>query len=331
MADILSQNEIDELLNALSSGEVDVEDIDSDQSEKQVKDYDFARPSKFSKEQLRTLEIIFDNYGRAISTFLSGYLRTLTQVEVMNAEAVTYSEFTNSLTNPVVLSIVDFLPLNGSIILEFTPNMGYVIIDRILGGQGQALSKIREYTDIEKILLKRVIHQFVNLLVEPWENVIDLEPVLEKIETNSQVAQIISPNEIIALITFNVKIGDVEAMMNVCIPHMVIEPIMDRLNTRFWFAPEKKQNKTEYRHHIEKRLEISKIPVSAVLGKTQITVKEFIELQRDDIITLDSCVESDMQVRVGDFLKFYGKPGVHKNRNAIQITSVVRGEDDMNE
>lgn len=328
MADILSQNEIDELLNALSSGEVDVADMDSHKSNKKIKEYNFARPSKFSKEQLRTLEIIFDNYGRAISTFLSGYLRTLTQVEVINAEAVTYSEFTNSLTNPVVLSIIDFLPLNGSIILEFSPNMGYVIIDRILGGQGQSLGKIREYTEIEKILIERVIHQFINLLPEPWENVISLEPVLEKIETNSQVAQIISPNEIIALITFNVKIGNIEAMMNVCIPHMVIEPIMDKLNTRYWFAHEKKQTKKQYRHHIEKRLEFSRIPVSAILGRTQITVKEFIELQKNDIIALDSAVESDMQIHVGDFLKFYGKPGVHKNKNAIQITSVVRGEDD---
>ncbi len=329
MADILSQNEIDELLNALSSGEVDVADMDTDGRGKQIKEYNFARPSKFSKEQLRTLEIIFDNYGRSISTFLSGYLRTLTQVEVINAEAVTYSEFTNSLSNPVVLSIIDFQRLSGSIILEFSPNMGYVIIDRILGGQGQSLSKIREYTEIEKILLERVIQQFVNLMPEPWENVISLEPVLEKIETNSQVAQIISPNEIIALITFNVKIGNVEAMMNVCIPHMVIEPIMDKLNTRYWFAHEKKQAKQQYRHHIEKRLEVSRIPVSAVLGRTQITVKEFIGLQKNDIITLDSSVGSDMQIHVGSFLKFYGKPGVHKNKNAIQITSVVRGEDDV--
>lgn len=329
MADVLTQSEIDELLNALSAGEVDVADMDSHGKAKQIKEYNFARPSKFSKEQLRTLEIIFDNYGRMVSTFLSGYLRTLTQIEVINAEAVTYSEFTNSLTNPVVLSIIDFAPLSGSIILEFSPNMGYVIIDRILGGQGQSLNKIREYTEIEKILLERVIHQFVNMLPEPWENVISLEPKLEKIETNSQVAQIISPNEIIALITFNVKIGEIEAMMNICIPHMVIEPIMDKLNTRFWFAHEKKEAKTQYRQHIEKRLERSLIPVSAVLGKTQITVKEFVELQKGDIITIDSYVDSELPILVGSFVKFLGKPGVKKNKNAIQITSVVRKEEDV--
>jgi len=329
MPDVLSQNEIDELLSALNSGEVDVADMDSNQKSKQIKEYNFARPSKFSKEQLRTLEIIFDNYGRLISTFLSGYLRTLTQIEVINAEAVTYSEFTNSLTNPVVLSIIDFSPLNGSIILEFSPNMGYVIIDRILGGQGQSLNRIREYTEIERILLERVIHQFINILPEPWENVISLTPKLEKVETNAQVAQIISPNEIIALITLNVKIGNVEAMMNICIPHLVIEPIMDKLNTRYWFSHERKETQTQYRHHIEKRLERSWIPVSAVLGKTQITINEFIELQKGDIITIDSYVQSELPILVGDFMKFYGKPGIRKNKNAIQITSVVRGEDDV--
>lgn len=328
MADVLSQSEIDELLNALSAGELDVDDIESDKREKQVKNYNFARPSKFAKEQLRTMEIIFDNYGRMVSTFLSGYLRTLTQIEVINAEAVTYSEFTNSLTNPVILSIIDFKPLNGSIILELSPNMGYVIIDRILGGKGKSLDKIREYTDIERILLERIIHQFVNILPEPWENVIELTPKLEKIETNSQVAQIISPNEIIALITFNVKIGDVEAMMNICIPHMVIEPIMDRLNTKYWFAQREKEAHTQYRHQLEKRLEYSKVPVRTILGKTQITVKEFVELQKGDIIKIDSYVQSDLQVLVGNLLKFYGKPGTHKQKNAVQITSVVREEDE---
>lgn len=327
MAEVLSQNEIDELLNALSAGELDVEDINPNNQERKIKNYNFARPSKFAKEQLRTLEIIFDNYGRMISTFLSGYLRTLTQIEVINAEAVTYSEFTNSLTNPVILSIIDFAPLNGSIILELSPNMGYVIIDRILGGKGKSLDKIREYTEIERILLERIIHQFINILPEPWENVIELQPKLEKIETNSQVAQIISPNEIIALITFNVKIGDVEAMMNICIPHMVIEPIMDRLNTRYWFAHREKEINTQYRMQLEKRLEFSEIPIRTVLGKSQITVKEFVELQKGDIIKIDSNVQSDLQVLVGDMLKFYGKPGVFKHKNAVQITSVVREED----
>ncbi|NLK20769.1 MAG: flagellar motor switch protein FliM [Epulopiscium sp.] len=328
MGEVLSQNEIDELLNALNTGELDVTDIQTTDREKHVKNYDFARPSKFAKEQLRTLEIIFDNYSRIISTYLSGYLRAGTQIDVINAEAVTYYEFSNSLSNPVILSIVDFSPLKGSVILELSPSIGYSIIDRILGGKGSMIDKIREFTEIERILLERIISQLINLLREPWENVVDLRPRLDKIETNSQFAQVISPNEMIALVTLNIKIGEVEGMMNICIPHLVIEPIMDKLNTKYWFTIIEQEDQTIYRKHLEKRLQIAKIPIKTILGKTHITVGEFVNLQVGDVIKLDSYTNSDLDIMVGNLLKFHAKPGVFKNRNAIQITSIERKEEE---
>ena len=252
MSEILSQSKLDDLFKALTTGELDLNAMNEDNSKKVVKLYDFARPSKFSKEQLRTLEIISENYGRLIATYLSGYLRNLVSVEVVNAEAITYLEFSNSLTNPIILSIIDFSPLTGSVLLELSPNMGYAIIDRVLGGAGKSMNKIREFTEIEHLILERVFVQFANLLVEPWENVIELTPTLEKIETNSQVAQIISPNETIALVTFNLKIGNLEGMLNLCIPHLVIEPIMDKLNTRFWFAQSEKALDTEHAENLER-------------------------------------------------------------------------------
>ena len=328
MGEVLSQSEIDELLKALNTGELDVSNIQTTDREKHIKKYDFARPSKFAKEQLRTLEIIFDNYSRIVSTYLSGYLRTPTQIDVINAEAVTYYEFSNSLANPVILSSVDFSPLKGSILLELSPNLGYCIIDRILGGKGSMIEKIREFTEIERILLERIVSQLVNLLREPWENVIEITPRLEKIETNSQFAQIISPNEMIALVTLNMKIGEVEGMMNICIPHLVIEPIMDRLNTKYWFTTVEQDENTTYRKYLEKRLEFAKIPIKAILGKTYITVGEFLNLQVGDVIKLDSYTNSDLDVMVGNLLKFRAKPGLFKNKNAIQITSIERKEDE---
>ena len=328
MGEVLSQSEIDELLKALNTGELDVAEIQTTTQEKHVKKYDFARPSKIGKEQLRTLEIIFENYARIISTYLSGYLRTPTQVEVINAEQITYYEFSNSLSNPVILSIVDFSPLKGSIVLELSPQIGYSIIDRILGGKGSLIEKIRDFSEIEKILIERIIIQLVALMREPWENVIDIRPKLEKIETNSQFAQIISPNEMIALVTLNLKIGDVEGMMNLCIPHLVIEPIMDRLNTKYWFTTVEQEDQTAYRRYLERRLEIAKIPLKAVLGRTYITVNEFVGLQVGDVIKLDSYTNSDLDIMVGNLLKFHGKPGVYKSKSAIQVTSVERKEED---
>ena len=328
MGEVLSQSEIDELFKALNTGEIDVNDMQEANEQKGVKVYDFTRPSKFSKEQLRTLEIIFENYARLISTYLSGHLRTMVTAEVMNAEAITYSEFSNALINPVILAVTDFRPLKGSILLELSPNMGYTIIDRVLGGSGSGLNAIRDFTDIERVILEKIFVQFVQLLVEPWQNVVELEPMLEKIETNSQVVQIISPNEIIALVTLNIKIGNVAGMMNICIPHLVIESIMDKLNTKFWFAQKEQELGPSYEEYIQKMIQKSRVPVRAVLGKTHITVKEFLDLMRSDIIKLDKDIDSDLDIYVGNFLKLTGTPGEYKNKVAVKINQVITREDE---
>lgn len=328
MSEILSQNEIDELLNALSNGDANNILIESNEALKEAKDYNFARPSKFNKEQLRALEIIFDNYSRAVSSFLSGYLRTSTNIEVINAEQVTYGEFNNSLVNPVILSIIEFKPFKGSIILEISANLGFSIIDRILGGPGLSIKKLRDFSEIEKILLERVVLQMVNLLVEPWENITEIDPKLEKIETNSQLAQIISQNEMIALVTLGVKIGSVEGLINFCIPHIVIEPSMKRLNTKYWFSKQAvKEDTSIYKEKIESQLEEAEIPVSVLIGKTNINVGDFLNLQIGDIIPVDSYINSDLNIMIGNLLKFQGKPGVSRGKNAIQITSLIGRRD----
>jgi len=328
MSDILSQSEIDALLSALSSGDDNVV-LNNDVEEKKVRAYNFARPSKFGKEQLRTLEVMFESFSRLASSFLTGYLRTATQIEVANAEQVTYNEFSNSLLNPVVLGIVDLGSpiLKGSVILDVSSNIGYSIIDRILGGVGDTLKKTREFTEIEKILLSRILSQIVSYLVEPWENVCHISPSLEKLETNSQFAQIISPNEMIALVSLSIKLGEVEGLINFCIPHLVVEPIMDKLNTKHWFSSQEDEDLSVYRSKVEVGLEETKIPVSVVVGRTNITVDEFIDLQVGDVITLDSFVNSDFSVMIGNLLKFYAKPGISRGKNAVQITSLVGKEE----
>lgn len=328
MGEVLSQSEIDELFKALNTGELDVSEIQESNTHKVVKTYDFARPSKFSKEQIRTLEIIFENYARLVSTYLSGYLRTLVSVEVVNSEAITYSEFANALINPVILAIVDFSPLSGAIIMELSPNMGYAIIDRVLGGAGHPIEKIREFTEIEKVILEKLFVQLINLLEEPWENVITLSPMLDKIETNSQVVQILSPNEIIALITLNIKIGDVSGMMNICIPHLAIESIMDKLNTRYWFAHSEQELSPSYKEYMEKMIEKTAVPVKAILGRTHITIKEFLELTKGDIIKLDKDIESDLDVYVGNLLKFSASPGEYKNKFSVRVNRILSREDE---
>ena len=325
MGEVLSQNEIDALLNALSSGELDVDEI-KDSGEKQVKDYDFARPSKFSKEHLRTLEIIFEHYGRLLSTNLPVYLRKNVQIEVMNSEAVTYHEFSNALSNPVLLGIVNFAPLQGSIIIEMATNLGYAIVDRMLGGKGEALEKPREYSEIELLILERIFIVCVNLLHEPWQNVVEIHPRLERIETNSQYAQIISPSEMIAIITINVKIGDVEGLMNICLPYLVLEDVIDKLNTKYWYANMQRYDETDYAEAIEVLIRKAQIPVKAVLGTSIISVSDFSMLQVGDIIRLDRGVEEELDVYVGNLKKFNALPGASGDNYAVRVTEVIREE-----
>lgn len=325
MGDVLSQNEIDALLNALSSGELDVDEI-KENGEKQVKDYDFARPSKFSKEHLRTLEIIFEHYGRLLSTNLPVYLRKNVQIEVMNSEAVTYQEFSNALSNPVLLGIVNFAPLQGSIILEMATNLGYAIVDRMLGGKGEALEKVREYSEIELLILERIFIVCVNLLHEPWQNVVEITPRLERIETNSQYAQIISPSEMIAIITINVKIGDVEGLMNVCLPYITVEDVIDKLNTKYWYANMQQYDETDYAEAIEVLIRKAQIPIKAVLGTSTVSVADFSMLQVGDIIRLDRKAEEELDIYVGNIKKFTALPGASGDNYAVRVTEVIREE-----
>ena len=246
MSDVLSQDEIDKLLKAFSSGEIDAEEF-KDTGEKQVKNYDFNRPTKFSREHLRTLEIIFEHYGRLLSTHLPAYLRKTVNVEVMNSEAVIYSEFTNALSNPVLLGIVDFKPLEGNIIVELSDNLGFAIVDRMLGGPGLPLDKSREFSEIELVIIERIFTIITNLLHDPWENVVSLRPRLTRIETNCQFAQMIAPNETVSIITLNVKVGNTEGMLNICIPYAVLEPVIDKLNTKSWYSSEKLKDDEIYK------------------------------------------------------------------------------------
>ena len=325
MGDVLSQSEIDNLLNALSKGELDVEDF-KENEEKQVKEYDFARPSKFSKEHLRTLEIIFEHYGRLLTTNLPVYLRKSVQVEVMNSEAVTYSEFSNALSNPVLLGLVNFSPLQGNIIMEVASNLGYAIVDRMLGGRGDTLEKVRDFSEIELLIIERVLVVCVNLLREPWENVVEINPHLERIETNSQYAQIISPNEMIAIVTMNIRIGGVEGLMNICLPYITLEDVIDKINTRYWYANIQSHDETDYTQAIESIISRAEVPVKAVLGKSVISVGDFSSLMPGDIVRLDREVEDELDIYVGNIRKFTALPGSSGDKYAVRVTSVIREE-----
>ena len=326
MSDILSQSEIDNLLKQLSEGDLDVDQIQGE-DEKQVKNYDFSRPTKFSKEHLRTLEIIFEHYSRLISTNLPVYLRKNVQVSVASSETVTFSEFSNALSNPSVLGIVNFAPLNGNIIIEIATNLCYTMLDRMLGGSGQPLEKSRDFSDIELTILQKLLVMFTQLMREPRKNVVEISPVLSRLETNPQFAQVIAPSDMIAIVTLNMKIGDVEGMVNICLPFFTLEDVMDKLNTKYWFSTMQENHDEHYEEYIESMIRRVDIPIKAVLGRSTISVNDFLNLQVGDCIRLDSRVDTDMNVYVGNIKKFTALPGTDRDSYAVQITSVIREEE----
>lgn len=326
MGEVLSQSEIDNLLAALSNGELDVDQM-QESGERQVKDYDFKRPTKFSKEHLRTLEIIYEHYGRLLSTNLPVYLRKNIQVSVASSETVIFSEFTNALSNPVILGIVDFKPLPGNIIIELSPNLGFAMIDRMLGGQGVPLEKSRDFSEIEMTILQKLMVVCMQLMREPWKNVIDINPMMERIETNAQFAQVIAPSDMIAIVSLSVKIGDVEGFMNICLPFFTLEDVMDKLNTKYWFSTMQKDDKVDYEEHIESLIKRIDVPVKAVLGKSLVSVNDFLNLQVGDIIRLDARVDSEMEVYVGNIKKFTALPGSNRDQYAVRVATVIREEE----
>lgn len=326
MGEVLSQSEIDSLLAALSSGELDAGDIQSD-NERQVKNYDFNRPVKFSKEHLRTLEIIFEHYGRLVSTNLPVYLRKNIQVTVASSETVAFSEFSNALSNPVILGVVNFSPLNGNMLIELSTNLGYAMIDRMLGGGGTPLEKTREFSQIELTIMERIMAMLTQLMREPWKNVVEISPVLNRLETNVQFAQIVPPSDMVAIVTLNLKIGDVEGYINMCLPFFTLEDVMDKLSTKYWYSVMQENRDEHYGEHIETMIRRVDVPVKAILGRSIISVSDFLGLQVGDCIRLDTKVDSDMEVYVGNIRKFTALPGANADAYAVRITSVIREEE----
>ena len=273
---------------------------------------------------MRTLEIIYEHYGRLVSTNLAVYLRKNIQISVASSETVTFSEFSNALSNPVILGIINFSPLPGNIIIDVSCNLGFAMIDRMLGGQGNPLEKNREFSEIEMAILEKLIIICMQMMREPWKNVLDINPVMERIETNSQFAQMIAPSDMIAIVTLNVKIGEIEGLMNICLPFFTLEDIIDKLNTKFWYSTMQAKSSENYEEYIESLIRRVSIPVKAVLGKSSVSVNDFVNLQPGDIIRLDKGVDSELNIYVGNLRKFTALPGSSKDKYAVRVTSVIR-------
>lgn len=340
MTEILSQEEIDALLTAVSgtsnpnTGDVDSHDgVKAVGHKKRLKVYDFRRPDKFSKDQVRTLQMIHETFARLTTTSLAAQLRSLVQVHVVSVDQLTYEEFTRSIPSPTTLGIVNMDPLKGSSVIEIDPAITFSIIDRLFGGKGETLKTNRELTDIEMSVIEGILVRLLGNLREAWANMTDLRPRLGNIETNPQFVGIVPPNSMVILTTFDTKIGDVEGMVNFCIPYITIEPIIGKLSAQYWYAAINKAITTEHINFIKQQLNDIKLTVIAQLAETTLSFSEVSKLKEGDVIRFDTGVNSDMDIFIGRNVKFKAKPGLFGSRRAIQVHEVLGtfSEEDLNE
>lgn len=328
MADVLSQKEIDSLISALTAGNLDVEEIKKESADTQIKVYDFRRPDKLSKEQMRTLQMIHENLARSLTTILSTQLRTLVDFDVASIEQISYEEFIRSLPEPTIIGISDLEPFQGQFILEINSNIGFAMIDRLFGGLGSADFNSRPFTDIEKAVFKKIINWILNAFPEAWENIIRVRPNLKDIESNPQFTQIVPGNDMVILITLISKIGSSEGLINICIPYIMIEPIVDRLNAQQWFANTRLEQTARHINILRNRIKRTSLDLYAELGGAELTVSELLYLQPGDVIRLDRKSSDNIDIRIGNRVKFKGIPGKHNKHLAIKIMEAVEpGED----
>jgi len=287
MAEVLSQSEIDALLSALSTGEISPDEVTKEEEKQKVKPYDFRSPQKFSKDHIRTLELIHDNYARIISNYLSVQIRKNVKARIESVQQITYEEFVHSVPNPTILTIFKMPPLSGSILFETNPQFVFEIVDVLLGGRGSSKFVAREFTDIDKNIIKQINKGLISNLKLAWEEVLHVEPEIEGLETNPALNQTLAPNEPVALITFYVEMGKSSTFINICIPYLSIEKVLDKLVVQYWFQENSEDILMESRGKLRERLNVVDVALTSVLGRTIISVDDFLKLSVGDVITLD--------------------------------------------
>lgn len=319
MPDVLSQSEVDALLAAVdemgapSSAEVAAPSED-------VAPYDFARPERASREQLRALESMHEILSRNIAATVSGLLRSVVEVSLSAVDQLTYSEFIASLPSPTCFNIVSAPPLEGRIVLEMNPSIVYPMIDKLLGGPATSVIIDRPMTEIERNLVERIVSQVLELMTEAWRPVKEIRFELANTESNPQLVQIAPPTEAVVLIILDVRMGEAAGLFNICIPYKVIEPVMGAFTTiQSWFASERRELKPEEKAALVEALKGAELPVSVEVANTKMTLEEVSSLQPGDIITTDRKADSPFLMKIGGRPKFLGEAGRRGNRKSFLI------------
>jgi len=336
MAEILDQSDIDALLAAVDTGDEEEEserdlifsrhrrDIDS----VEVRSYDFKRPERVSKDQMRALQTLHESFARNFGASLSGFLRMIVEVRVVTCEQMTYAEFINGLPNPTAFNLLDAEPLQGQLCLEISPLIIYPIIDRLLGGNNEDLFiPQRPLTAIETRLISKITDRAVAALREAWSGVKDLEFKLTDTESNPQIVQIVPPNEVVIVIAFELKMSNRAGTMNLCIPYNVIEPVMEELSAQSWFNAGRLRGTNEFADRISGQLDRAGLEVSGLLAETTITLRDLMQMSVGDLIVTEKPASEHVVLCVEGQKKYLANIGQIKGVRALKVLRPVVSKD----
>ena len=329
MGEVLSQAEVESLLSSMESSAAAAPrrtalaattGTAAAKPREKVSPYDFKRPERVGKEQMRALQTLHEGFSRNFGAALSALLRTIVEVKLTSVDQLTYSEFVFSLENPTCFNLLRAAPLEGNLILDINPSILYPIIDRLLGGGRDAAAHHRRpLTDIELRLVSRITSRFLQEMKKAWENVVDLDLSVERVESNPQLVQIVPPNEVVVLISFEVTLGELRGMVNLCIPFNSLERVGGQLSNNSWVAYGRRQPSEQSIKQISRALQGSQVELIVHLAETKISTGDLIGLRVGDIITTDKDVHSPLSVSIEGVPKFRAKPGAFKGQKAVQV------------
>jgi len=328
LSEVLSQAEIDKLLAALTSGEMDADELKGEKS--QVKVYDFKRALRLSKEQIRSLVRINESYARLLSSYFSARLRAFVDVKLETVEQLPYEEFIRSIPSQTLLFVFQAEPLQGRMVLEVPPAISYAMLDRLLGGQGFSKHTNFNYTEIDRLLLERLFTQSFEHFREAWANVTQLSPRLDTVEYSPQFLQLVSANETVVVSAFSVVLGDVKGFMNLCIPHIALESVIERLSSHYFLVHQQRYREDD-KKTIRQQLLNTEVEVIVELGRVALTVRELLGISPGDVIPLDQSIHKPLRVKVDGEVKFYGNPGTVNQHMGVQIVDIQRSGGNVHE
>ncbi len=321
--DALTQSEIDSLINAISSGDLEEETQDTADN---YQSYDFRRPTKFSKEQIRTLQIIHENYARIMGNYLTSFLRVPVKLEVVSVAQVSYEEFVFSLPVPTLMTIFNMSKKMGVAMLETNPTFVFTIIDLLFGGEGKQPGKIRELTEIELSVMRQINEKFMDNLTYAWKGIVQLEPQIESMDTNPQFNQVIASSETVALVTFSANVQNVQGFVNLCFPFVGLEHVLSSLTAQHWFNQFQQAASKSKPGDVEKCLQNPEANVQAVLGKARITLDDFLQLQEGDVLPLRRRRGEPLELLVEGKPIFKVQPGLRGKQLAVKVVDWVSEE-----